>query len=124
MPTIPINVTNRAKTLDQRVQSQLKRCQSLDVEAQTLTSDRKSSDRMARGLFASDLINEAQSKLVECQLVAAGLSDRDDNAKARLAITERWSKSAIDLLNNAQEVLEDVRDIWGNLTPRGGLWDK
>jgi len=124
MPTSPIDVAQRSKTLDQRLQAQLKRCLSLDGEAQTLTRDRKSIDRMTRGLFVADLIQEAQSKLVECQVVAAGPVDGGDLAAAHLAISERWVTSAIDLLNRAQLVLDDQQDIWGKALPTGGLWDK
>jgi len=124
MPTHPINVVERAKTLDQRLQSQLTRCLALETEAQALTRDRKSIDRMTRGLFVCDLIQEAKSKLIECQLVAQNLTDTNELAAAHLAISERWIKSAIDLLNTAGQVLDDVQDIWGKPLPTGGLWDK
>jgi len=124
MPTSPINLAERSKTLDHRLQAQLKRCQSLDGEAQALTRDRKSVDNMTRGLFVSDLIQEAQSKLVECQLVAAGLANHGELAAAHLAISERWVTSAIDLLNRAQMVLDFQQDIWGKALPTGDLWDK
>jgi hypothetical protein len=124
MPTNQIDLASRTKTLDQRVASQLERCQTLTVEVQSLTRDRKSVDRMNRGVFVEDLINEAQSKLVECQIVGKSLAANGDVVPARLAIVERWTKSAIDLLNFAQQVLDDQLDIWGKPLPTGGLWDK
>lgn len=120
----PINIEQRSITLGQRVAGQLKRCHSLAQESEALVKDRRSDESMARGLFTSDLITEAQTKLVECQLVANNFRSLGDDAAVRLAICERWTNTAVDLLNQAQEVLDDVKDIWGNKMPTGGLWDK
>jgi hypothetical protein len=124
MNTTPREITERTRSIDQRLQSQLRRCEELDAEARALTCETKNIDSMTRGLFVADLINEARSKLVECQIVAGSISQKGDLAVAHLAISERWVTSAIDLLNRAQLVLDFRQDIFGKTLPTGGLWDK
>jgi len=120
----PINIGQRSQQLNQRVEGQLKRCISLAAEADALVKDQRSAERRGNGLFCSDLITEAQTKLVECQLVAGNFTNLGEDATVKLAITERWVNTAVDLLNQAQMVLDDRKDIWGNNMPTGGLYDK
>jgi hypothetical protein len=124
MSTNQINVTEKAKNLGLKVSAQLKRCEELDAEAQALSRDRTFAENRNRGLFASQLISEAKSKLIDGKLISGTVESGGAVAIANLAISERWAAMAIDLLNRAQLVIDDLQDIWGNPRPTGGLWDK
>jgi len=120
----PINIAHRNQQLSQRVEGQLTRCQSLMKDAEELIKRKVFPSDKERGLFSSDLITEAQTKLVECKLVAGNFTNLGEDDAVKLAITERWTNTAVDLLNQAQMVLDDRKDIWGNDMPTGGLWGK
>jgi len=114
----------RSTNLDNRAEAALNRCLKLTGEAETLLAHSRNKTDRNNAHFVLELISDASDKAVECKLKAGSLDNRADNADSQLAVCDRWLKLANDSLNQAQLVLDEVVDIWGNKLPTGGLWDK
>jgi hypothetical protein len=117
-------IASRLTNLRQRVESNDKRIASLTHDAEMFIKDTYWDDRRTRGVFASQLIYEAQSKLSEIAISTRNFDVDIDHMPELIAVCEVFLTIACDLLNRAGRVLDDVEDIWGVRRPTGGLHDK
>jgi hypothetical protein len=117
-------LANRIHNIKLRYDSDTRRAQTLLELAGKSIATARFPECQTRGRFVTYLIAEAKDKLVEIRMHLSDFNPDAEIAIDVIAICEAWSKSACDLLNRADRVLDDVEDIWGTRRPTGGLHDK